>query len=156
VGEALGEAGDDLLPGSEFLKQLAKARRVAGVRYHVAIGTKSFVTEEQRLAVEQDRAGATHAVLAAQMDPIHAELMSQDIGQETARLDSYLAGLSVQGGREGASGVEAGRLHARQHVNIVIRTGARTVRRQENHSNQSFRIDRVEVIDDAAHVDGRA
>ena len=31
-----------------------------------------------------------------------------------------------------ASGGEAGRLHARQHVNIVIRAGARTIHRQEN------------------------
>lgn len=51
--DGLGEAGDDLLPTSDFLKQLAQARRVAGVRYHVAIGTKSFLTEEQRLALER-------------------------------------------------------------------------------------------------------
>ena len=55
-----------------------------------------------------------------------------------------------------ASGVEAGRLHARHHVNIVIRAGARTVRRQENLPDQSFRIYRIKVIDDAAHVDLRA
>jgi hypothetical protein len=51
LSDGLGEAGDDLRPGSEFLKQLGKARRVAGVRYHVAIGKKSFITPEQGLGL---------------------------------------------------------------------------------------------------------
>jgi len=51
------------------------------------------------------------------------------------------------------SGAEAGRLHARKHVNIVITTGARTVHRQENLPRQSGRIYRVGEIYGAAKVD---
>ena len=47
-----------------------------------------------------------------------------------------------------ASRGEAGRLHARQHVNIVIRARAGTIHRQENLPDQSFRIDRLAEIDD--------
>ena len=51
------------------------------------------------------------------------------------------------------SGVEAGRYHARQHVNIIIRTGAGTVRRQEKLPNQSRWIYRFAETKDAANVD---
>src|ERR1043166_7164983 len=55
-----------------------------------------------------------------------------------------------------APGGEAGGLHARQHVNIVVGAGAGTVHRQEDLPNQSFRIYRIEVIYDAPQVDRSA
>jgi pimeloyl-ACP methyl ester carboxylesterase len=43
VTEGLGEAGTDLLPGSDFLKQLNSQPRRAGVRYTIVAGSKSSV-----------------------------------------------------------------------------------------------------------------
>lgn len=43
VTEGLGEAGDDLLPKSDFLKQLNARPRRAGVRYTIIAGNKSRV-----------------------------------------------------------------------------------------------------------------
>src|SRR4029077_15878061 len=52
------------------------------------------------------------------------------------------------------SGVEAGRLHARQHVNIVISAAARTVHRQEKLPGQSGRVYQVAEIQVTAKIDG--
>lgn len=49
--DGMGEAADELLPGSEFLVRLGKLRRPAGVRYHVAAGNCSFVGEAQRVGM---------------------------------------------------------------------------------------------------------
>ena len=54
-----------------------------------------------------------------------------------------------------AAGGEAGRLHARQHVNVIVRAGAGTVHRQENLPDQSAGIDRLAEIDVAAKIDRR-
>jgi hypothetical protein len=45
--DGLGEAADDLEPGSEFLASLNALPRAAGVRYHVGIGTRSYLNAEQ-------------------------------------------------------------------------------------------------------------
>jgi pimeloyl-ACP methyl ester carboxylesterase len=52
--DGLGEAARDLRPGSEFFKELGSGRRPPGVRYYVAIGRHSFLTEEQRAAIERE------------------------------------------------------------------------------------------------------
>ncbi|NQV24731.1 MAG: alpha/beta fold hydrolase [Rhodopirellula sp.] len=49
VRDGLGEAAQDLKPGSFFLQTLDARRRPAGMRYHVAIGTRGFV-DARRLA----------------------------------------------------------------------------------------------------------
>jgi len=43
VRDGLGEAAQDLRPGSFFLRTLDARRRPAGVRYHVGIGKRGFV-----------------------------------------------------------------------------------------------------------------
>lgn len=43
VRDGLGEAAQDLRPGSVFLRTLDARRRPAGVRYHVGIGKRGFV-----------------------------------------------------------------------------------------------------------------
>ncbi len=46
-----GEAGDDLTPGSRFLCTLARGKRPAGVRYHVAAGRKGPLSAERQAAL---------------------------------------------------------------------------------------------------------
>jgi pimeloyl-ACP methyl ester carboxylesterase len=48
--DGLGEAAEDLLPASAFLRELNARSRPQGVRYHVAIGRRSFVSEDRRHA----------------------------------------------------------------------------------------------------------
>ena len=49
----LGEASDDMAPGSQFLKALNRQTKPVNVRYHVAIGKRSFFTEDQRRDLDQ-------------------------------------------------------------------------------------------------------
>ncbi|HEY2589924.1 MAG TPA: alpha/beta hydrolase [Tepidisphaeraceae bacterium] len=53
VTEGLGEAGDELLPGSEFLKRLDAAPRRAGVRYTIIAGNHSSVSRAEGNCVAQ-------------------------------------------------------------------------------------------------------
>ena len=54
----------------------------------------------RRAAIEQDRAGAADAVLAAEMRAGEAELMAQEIGERHAHLDLLsLVALAVDGQR---------------------------------------------------------
>jgi pimeloyl-ACP methyl ester carboxylesterase len=52
IRDGLGEAGRDLKPGSPFLRELNAHPRSPGVRYHCAVGTKGFLSDElyQKLA----------------------------------------------------------------------------------------------------------
>jgi pimeloyl-ACP methyl ester carboxylesterase len=50
--EGLGEAADDLLPGSAFLKALNARPRRQGVRYSILAGDRGFLTPEDRARVE--------------------------------------------------------------------------------------------------------
>jgi len=53
LNEGLGEARDDLQPGSLFLRTLNAQPRPKNVRYHVGLGTKSFVTADQAEEITQ-------------------------------------------------------------------------------------------------------
>lgn len=53
VTEGLGEAGTDLLPGSEFLKQLNSRPRRAGVRYTIIAGNRSGVNRAEGNCVQR-------------------------------------------------------------------------------------------------------
>jgi pimeloyl-ACP methyl ester carboxylesterase len=52
LSEGLGEAADDLSPGSPFLKALNARPRRAGVSYHILAGDAGFLTPELRGRVE--------------------------------------------------------------------------------------------------------
>jgi pimeloyl-ACP methyl ester carboxylesterase len=52
--DGLGEAARDLRPESEFFTQLSTGRRPGGVRYYVAIGRRSFLSEERRVEIERE------------------------------------------------------------------------------------------------------
>lgn len=48
VSDGRGEAAKALSPGSDFLRELRVRPRPAGVRFHLAAGTKSFLSGERR------------------------------------------------------------------------------------------------------------
>ncbi|MBI4231207.1 MAG: hypothetical protein HY608_10265 [Planctomycetes bacterium] len=50
IGDGLGQAGDDLTPGSAFLERLNAGGRRAGVRYAILAGTRGLLTEEEARA----------------------------------------------------------------------------------------------------------
>jgi len=54
VLDGLGEAAEDLKPGSKFLLALNGQRRAAGVRYHTILGNKSILSEAERSALETE------------------------------------------------------------------------------------------------------
>jgi pimeloyl-ACP methyl ester carboxylesterase len=53
VTEGLGQAGNDLLPGSEFLNQLNSRPRRAGVRYTIIAGNRSGVKRAEGNCVQR-------------------------------------------------------------------------------------------------------
>lgn len=53
LADGLGEAAVDLQPGSRFLTRLASYEPNREVRYFSAIGTKSFISETERQAVDR-------------------------------------------------------------------------------------------------------
>lgn len=52
LGDGLGAAADDMLPGSAFLKGLNGRRRRAGVPYHTLAGTGGFLSPAARRQIE--------------------------------------------------------------------------------------------------------
>jgi hypothetical protein len=52
VPEDLGEAADDLLPGSRFLRRLAERPRREGVDYHILAGNVGFIDRDTRRRIE--------------------------------------------------------------------------------------------------------
>ncbi|WP_167546621.1 alpha/beta fold hydrolase [Stieleria maiorica] len=48
VADGRGEAAEALQPGSAFLLQLHRRERPAGIQFHLAAGTKSFLTKSRR------------------------------------------------------------------------------------------------------------
>jgi len=52
--DGLGEAAEDLKPGSKFLLALNRQQRAAGVRYHTVMGNKSILSETERSALETE------------------------------------------------------------------------------------------------------
>ncbi|MCE9552611.1 MAG: putative lipase [Planctomycetes bacterium] len=67
--EGLGEAGEDLKPGSRFLAGLDARRRPNGVRYHTGAGCKSFLSESERSAIESE----VNAILTRRNAPLEVQ-----------------------------------------------------------------------------------
>ncbi len=59
LGEGLGEAADDLVPGSAFLKRLNSRPRREGIRYHILAGDTGFLTKKARADLDFRLATAT-------------------------------------------------------------------------------------------------
>jgi pimeloyl-ACP methyl ester carboxylesterase len=54
--DGLGEAAKDLQPGSVFLSRLNVRKPAVGVRYYVAIGQRSFLSQERVAAIKSESA----------------------------------------------------------------------------------------------------
>ena len=52
LSDGLGQAAEDMLPGSKFLKALNRRPRRAGVAYHILAGDRGFLTREGREQIE--------------------------------------------------------------------------------------------------------
>jgi pimeloyl-ACP methyl ester carboxylesterase len=52
LSDGLGQAAEDMLPGSVFLKALNRRPRRAGVAYHILAGDRGFLTREGREQIE--------------------------------------------------------------------------------------------------------
>jgi pimeloyl-ACP methyl ester carboxylesterase len=52
LADGLGQAADDLLPGSAFLKKLNERPRRPQVRYHILAGDRGFLTQDQKEQLE--------------------------------------------------------------------------------------------------------
>jgi pimeloyl-ACP methyl ester carboxylesterase len=52
LSDGLGQAAEDMLPGSAFLKALNRRRRREGVLYHILAGDRGFMTREGREQLE--------------------------------------------------------------------------------------------------------
>jgi hypothetical protein len=48
LSDGIGQAADDMLPGSPFLTRLNRAPRAAGVPYHILAGTSGMISREVR------------------------------------------------------------------------------------------------------------
>jgi pimeloyl-ACP methyl ester carboxylesterase len=86
LGDGLGAAADDLLPGSRFLTELNRRSRREGVRYHILAGSAGFLTAETRARLDaQFRAVARPSSLLNGI----ARLTLRDLGP---RLDELTEG----------------------------------------------------------------
>jgi pimeloyl-ACP methyl ester carboxylesterase len=62
LGEGLGQAAEDLLPGSEFLERINRQPRRASVHYRILAGNRGWLSPERRREIEGRFEGATRAV----------------------------------------------------------------------------------------------
>jgi pimeloyl-ACP methyl ester carboxylesterase len=57
LGDGLGEAAEDMTPGSDFLKRLNERPRRSGVAYHILAGDSAFLPADVRRSIEVPLAG---------------------------------------------------------------------------------------------------
>ena len=53
LSDGLGQAAEDMLPGSPFLKDLNRRPRRQGLPYHIVAGDRGFLTGEMRAQIER-------------------------------------------------------------------------------------------------------
>ena len=53
LSDGLGQAAEDMLPGSVFLKRLNARPRRPGIAYHILAGDSGFLTREGRAQIER-------------------------------------------------------------------------------------------------------
>ena len=84
--EGLGEAAEDLRPDSQFLQTLNDQKRPPDIRYHLGIGRKSYLTNEERQGAAREidsllaRRGADAAKRKQIADFFQAEELRNESG----------------------------------------------------------------------------
>ena len=61
LGDGLGQAAEDMTPGSDFLKRLNERPRRSGVAYHILAGDSAFLPADVRRSIEVPLAGLKSA-----------------------------------------------------------------------------------------------
>ena len=116
LADGVGEAADDMTPGSAFLATLNARPRRAGVRYHILAGDVGFLTAEARRRVElQSRAVMGAGGLVGGL----ARLAGGDLA---ARLDEVTDGLGdgcVAVASTALDGVEDRRVIHAGHLELI-------------------------------------
>ncbi|HEX4142431.1 MAG TPA: alpha/beta fold hydrolase [Pirellulales bacterium] len=116
IQDGLGEAADDLRPGSEFLTTLnARPRPPAGVTYHVAAGTKSYVPHPVLAAAQKT---ATSLVRGKPRDEMLSVLgmpeLQDGLGDGAVSVESALL-----------PGVASRRTFELNHLQLILLPGER-------------------------------
>lgn len=116
--DGLGEASDDLYPGSKFLKALNAQSRPAGIHYYNGLGRKSFFSSEQLLAIER---GITdlferRSIPVAQQRKILEILRIEEL--QTGRGDGAV---SLTNGR--LPGADSERVFDQNHLELISLSG---------------------------------
>ena len=111
-------------------RQLAVGRKALD-RRHLAVVRlhRKHQARARRVAVDQHRAGAAHAVLAAEMRAGEVEFVAQEIGERQPRIDHACVGLAVdRDPRRLLAHGRALRLHAGAARGVVERAQAQDLR----------------------------
>ncbi len=95
--DGMGEAADDLMPGSNFLKTLETFQRPPDVRYYVAAGSRSFLSNAERLSIlrslreERPGNGGSSAQIADELTRLlESPELSDGLGDGVVSLQSAL------------------------------------------------------------------
>ncbi len=86
LSDGIGEAADDLLPDSPFLKALNARPRRAEVAYHILAGDSGFITPETRKRIE------TQARSLQKASGLLGNLTSLALGDLPSQLDEITDG----------------------------------------------------------------
>ncbi|MBI2823147.1 MAG: alpha/beta fold hydrolase [Planctomycetia bacterium] len=118
--DGLGEASDDLHPGSLFLRRLNARPRPAGVRYHSAIGRKGFLRDEQVRDVERELQDIFDRRSVAAETRSHVLQMLRSDELRTGRGDGVVAVASAR-----LQGAASERVFDVNHLELLSLPGAR-------------------------------
>ncbi len=110
IRDGLGQAGDDLTPGSNFLRELNARPRREGVRYAIVAGCRGILTPEQVTSLTQAAAEAA----ALRRGTACGELLAL-VAQELPRMPEL-----VHGAGDGVVSLDSARLPG-AHAWIPIR-----------------------------------
>ncbi len=114
--DGLGEASDDLVPGSRFLRELNARPRRTGVAYHILAGRSGFLSSADRRAVE------ARIALAGRAGGVLGSLARIASANASAMLDELTEGtgdgcVSVASTR--LAGVDDHEIIAANHVELI-------------------------------------
>lgn len=121
--DGLGEAGHDLSPGSPFLIDLNNRPRNPAIRYHLILGNRGLVSEDQLSAI---RTRALQQITRFRNHEIYEQKAANWLGD----LDEV-----VRGKGDGAVSIERGRLSGVRHI-VVPLSHMGLVRRSKTDSEQ--------------------
>jgi pimeloyl-ACP methyl ester carboxylesterase len=116
LGEGLGEAADDLLPKSDFLRRLNSEPRREGVRYRILAGNRGWLSAERRREIEGRIEGSARAA------GVFGKLARLAVPDLSAQLDALTDGTGdgvVPLASTQLAGVDAPTVIPANHVELI-------------------------------------